>query len=146
MSVPHHKHLHLPNIKFGIDGDLSYGANGSVYQLVTKPTTKWLASKPIDNDVFEQKLNQALNKYRNQTFDASKIYKRSVSSNGNPRKHMKNQYTRSIHALYDARTELLQTIFPKLKQCRNFGKDNNDYYLGGYGYYSLIKTLHYYDM
>src|SRR5438105_4248546 len=76
------KHLKLFNKRYGIIGDMSYGANGLLYQLVEGSIRlEWIQIDTIDEFQYQNQLKKFLDKYKFDKLVSKLFLKRSKVRN-----------------------------------------------------------------
>lgn len=143
------QHLKLFNRRYGITGDMTYGANGLLYQLIDIPTKlrlEWTLIDSSNESDYLSHLLTILDKYETDTQQNHQAFLESSTATGQPKKHMLSEFTKSIKNIHKGLTKLLSTLFPKRHDVRNFGKGSHAYLEEGFASYLLFRVLHYYGI
>lgn len=131
--------LKLFNKRYGISGDMTYGANGLLYQLITttKDKIKWILVDNINEGDYYHHLNKVIEKYGKAIVQNDKILSRTLDI-GEQKKAVRN-----IDLFY---SKIISSLFPKRFIVKNFGRGNHNYLEIGFGTYLLFAVLHYYEI
>lgn len=140
------RYIKLFNVKYGAVGDMTYGANGFIYQIIRiNGKLQWiLLNQNALESRYLAKAENILNDYTIVIDNNQKVFLSSMTKKGFARKNHEVQFDQSKQNINNAYLSIINKLFPKRHLVKNFGRQPDLDKI--FAIYLLFRVLHYYGI
>jgi len=140
------RYIKLFNVKYGTVGDMTYGANGLMYQIIhIDGKLQWiLLNHTALESEYLAKAEKIVDEYGMVINDNQKIFLSSTTKKGLAKKNHEVQYDQSKQNITNAYLSIVNKLFPKRHLVKNFGRQQDLDKV--FAIYLLFRMLHYYGI